>query len=259
MGLAHADSVENPDDADFDHYRIVIEDGSGDLLGYQAQTVNAERTYDNKNTVFGVVAVVAAENILLNGSNLTSLGNPDDEATAGTRDGNIYKGFTNIRLSNQVTDGPAMSPYYASIINLADAAGVIEGDNAFAIPDSPGAVNIIGLSYGNVLEIEDIAAGSLYVEPPQEYFDFPSDVFEDDGAYVIKAWAEDDDGTRISPVASIKLSVREGDSVANSTYLGYQVEADATDGSRNLFRSWDEATTTDNLRLAVYGLSIEDE
>ena len=50
----------------------------------------------------------------------------------------------------------------------------------------------------------------VYVDPPAEYYDFPSDVFEDDGNYIIKAWAEDGDGTRISPQASIKLSAQEG-------------------------------------------------
>ena len=40
---------------------------------------------------------------------------------------------------------------------------------------------------------------------PVEYFDFPSNVFESDGSYTIKAWAEDDDGTRISPQASIVI------------------------------------------------------
>ena len=258
VGLAHASGVK-PGDADFDHYRIVIEDGSGDLLGYQAQTVDAKRTYGSNRTVFGAAT-------LLNGSNLTSLGDDDDDAPG--RDGNIYKGFTNIRLSNQVTDGPAMSPYYASIINLANAEGQIVDGNVFAIPDTPGDINLIGLSYGNVVTqaqiglaagvdgaVAGVAPGLLYVVPPHEYFDFPNDVFEDDGAYVIKAWAEDGDGTRISPVASIKLSVREGDSVGNSAYTGY-VETVA--GTRNLFRSWG-VPSTPGLGLAVYGLSIEDE
>ena len=260
VGLAHASGV-NPEDAGFDHYRIVIEDGSGDLLGYQAQTVNAERTYGNGNNriVFGEAGV----GTLLNGSNLTSLGAP---TTVGARAGNAYKGFTNIRLSNQVTDGPAMSPYYASIIALETAAQDGTLETAFVIPDSPGEIDLIGLSYGNVLTkgqidavgggddavadaVAGVVQGLLYVDPPQEYFDFPGNVFEDDGAYVIKAWAEDDDGTRISPVASIKLSVREGDSVGNSAFLGYVDD----------IRSWGETSTGRNLELAVYGLSIEDE
>ena len=66
-----------------------------------------------------------------------------------------------------------------------------------------------------------LGVGTLYAEPPVEYFDFPDDVFENDGNYIIKAWAEDDDGTRISPVASIELSAREGDPV-DSSYSGYR-------------------------------------
>ena len=55
VGLAHGDGNVNASDADFKYYRIVIEDSSGDLLGYQAQTVNGGRTYRNKVIVFGVV------------------------------------------------------------------------------------------------------------------------------------------------------------------------------------------------------------
>ena len=172
VGLAHASGVADPDDADFDHYRIVIEDGSGDLLGYQAQTVNAtSRTYAGKVLVFGV----AGGDGQLDAADLTT------PATADPLVALSYKEFTNIRLSNRVTDDAQLSPYYAA---------EIDGSTA---PDG------LGLSYANV--VEAAPAGALYVEPPAEYFDFPSDVFDDDGNYIIKAWAEDDDGTRISPVA----------------------------------------------------------
>ena len=63
---------------------------------------------------------------------------------------------------------------------------------------------------------------TVYADAPVEYFDFPSNVFESDGQYTIKAWAEDDDGTRISPQASIVISSREGQSVTDDAeYLGY--------------------------------------
>ena len=55
VGLAHGDGNVDASNADFENYRIVIEDSSGDLLGYQAQTVNADRTYRNKVIVFGAV------------------------------------------------------------------------------------------------------------------------------------------------------------------------------------------------------------
>ena len=221
VGLAHAGSVANPDDADFDHYRIVIEDGSGDLLGYQAQTVNAtSRTYDGKVLVFGVAGEAAGQ---LDAADLTIV-TPDDTDTEDVDEsGTRYVKFTNIRLSNRVTDDAQLSPYYAAVID------------GSAAPDG------VGLSYANV--VEAAPAGALYVEPPAEYFDFPSDVFDDDGNYIIKAWAEDDDGTRISPVASIELGVQEGDPMTNSTYEGYLVTLAVGNTPRSLAvsRGWGEA------------------
>ena len=55
VGLAHGDGDATPGDADFENYRIVIEDSSGDLLGYQAKTVDASRTYGSNKIVFGGV------------------------------------------------------------------------------------------------------------------------------------------------------------------------------------------------------------
>ena len=43
VGLLHGASGVNAGAADFENYRIVIEDSSGDLLGYQAETVSAGR------------------------------------------------------------------------------------------------------------------------------------------------------------------------------------------------------------------------
>ena len=52
VGLQHGASGVNAGDADFENYRIVIEDSSGDLLGYQAETVSASGTYGSDKIVF---------------------------------------------------------------------------------------------------------------------------------------------------------------------------------------------------------------
>ena len=148
-----------------------------------------------------------------------------------------------------------MSPYYDSGIAVLAA---------FDEPDG----TITGLSFGNVdvniigdedadpvITADVLEPGVLYADPPVEYFDFPSDVFEDDGSYTIKAWAEDDDGTRISPVGSVGISVREDDSVNNSSYNGYGLVSAGT-GTRE--RAWGAAGDA-GLVLSVYGLSIQDE
>ena len=239
VGLRHGDGDATPAAADFDHYRIVIEDSSGDLLGYQARTVRAGSTYGSNKIVFG------------DGTDF--LGVSDFTTAATDAEPLEYRGITNIRLAGDVTGDSAMSPYYAADYRSPAIA-----------PDGS-----LRLSYGNVdvNALQTVAAdgvvnaffagGVLFVDPPVEYFDFPSDVFEGDGNYTIKAWAEDEDRTRISPVASIVLSVREGDSV-ESTFTGYVVTPGVGDDPDTVdqVRSWGDA---DVATLSVYGLSIQVE
>ncbi len=219
VGLAHGGADLDLDEAGFENYRITIEDSSGDLLGFQAETVAAAGTYGDNVITFG----------------------------RATRDGqvevvNVTSEFTNIRLSNQVGADGAVSPYYA----------IPMGTN-------PGES---GLSYGNVGLVVLVEGASpitfpvadvVFAEAPAEYFDFPRDVFDDDGSYTIKAWAEDDEGTRISPQASITLSVQEQQSIANGRYTGY----DDT-GYDDEVRTWSTTAVT-GTNLTVYGFSIQDE
>ena len=97
VGLQHGASGVNAGDADFENYRIVIEDSSGDLLSYQAETVPATRAYGSNKIVFSYECRRWCGN---------SLFELMYEWTATD--------FTNIRLSNQVTDnGAVLSPYFS--------------------------------------------------------------------------------------------------------------------------------------------------
>ena len=237
VGLAHGNGTLTPGDADFENYRIVIEDSNGDHLGYQAETVAATNTYGNDKIVFG------ESTTLLTSVNLTA---PGSSNTAG--DSASY--FTNIRRSNRLDNprsgDPARNAYFAEVSIGTDFP--LEG---------PGNDD---LSYANIGVVdpngwidETLGASSLFADAPVEYFDFPRDVFEDDGTYTIKAWAEDDDSTRISPQASIELNVRE-QGTSTSRYMGYTVAF----GGNPVMRTWD-ATDTAGLVLTVYGFSIRDE
>ena len=220
VGLQHGSGNLDPGEADFENYRIVIEDSSGDLLGYQAETVSASRTYSGDKIVFSTDD--DGDRPLLTGT----------DTDGGSEISNAVKDFTNIRLSNQVSS-KAVSPYYGR--------GWVTLFNERA-----------DLSFGNVGEVNagnDVfpALNTVYADAPVEYFDFPRNVFESDGSYTIKAWAEDDDGTRISPQASIVISSQEGQPVvAASKYAGYT----------GLTRAWGGTNTGS---LTVYGFSIQDE
>ena len=144
--------------------------------------------------------------------------------------------MTNVRLSNQA-EGGLREPYFA------------ESRFSGAAPDGA------GLTFGNTRNVVGVPAEvptALFALAPTEHFDFPKDVFEGDGNYTIKAWAENSDGTRISPQASVVLSVQQRASILNSDYAGYPL----TPPRGQLHKEWD--VDTDGLTLAVYGLSIQD-
>ena len=236
VGLQHGDAEVDPGDADFENYRITIEDSNGDLLGYQAETVSASATYSGNVIVFGV------------GTDLLAVGDIDSAGVADV----FEKGeeISNIRLSNQVAAG-RKDPYYEQ---------TIEG---FTSPTASGLAfgNIVVAVTGRVDDPDDDefnvraptpAAADLYAVAPVEYFDFPNDVFEGDGNYTINAWAENDDGTRISPQTSVLLSVRENTSIPGSDYEGYE-----STGTPPVFaRAW---AGTAGVELAVWGLTIQDD
>lgn len=212
VGLAHGLGTDKTKakDAGFSNYRITIEDPNGDHIGYQAKTVDAEKTYAGP-IYFGNVAANAVKN------------------EAGFPRGGK---FTNVRLSTRLENGPA-SPYYGTV-------------HASATP-----LGVPGLSFGNAGFGEPAGlVNAVYAVPPVEYFDFPFDVFEVDGNHTIKAWAENEDGDRISSTASITLSTQEGESKFASRFAGYAADT----------RSWDAADpSTQNTILQLYGFSIKDE
>ena len=206
VGLQHGDSDLAPDDADFENYRISIQDSNGDFLSYQAKTINASSTYSGKAIAFGQTYLVV--------ENIASVAP-----------------ISNVRLSNRVNDGPR-DPYFDMTLGV----------------ESPTASR---LTYGNVVIVPDVtpatapAANVLYATPPVEFYDFPQDVFEGDGNYTLNAFAENDDGTRISPQASVVLNIQQGAGVTGSNYAGYDNGVRTFEG-------------TAGVSLAVYGLTIRD-
>ena len=223
VGLLHGSSGVDAGNADFENYRIVIEDSSGDLLGYQAETVSASSTYGSNKIVFAT-----------NGAEFLT----EDDWGGATN-------FSNIRLSNNVTDNGAVSPYYGRIDAGDDRPAGLRSDLAF------GNVGIVNAAT-NTFPAIDV----LYADSPVEYFDFPSDVFEADGSYTIKAWAEDDDGTRISPQTSIKIGAQEGEPAEDAT--GTAAIAGVSEYDAGI-RSFGTAEAHQGNSLTVYGFSIQDE
>ena len=223
VGLRHGEEGLHLGDANFAHYRIVIEDSSGDELEYRARTVESKRTYSF------VRSGIEYDRVIFFG---------EEPATylTTTRPGVIVDGsavpLSNIRLSNRVDGGPR-EPYFS------------EGRFSGFRPEE------VSLTFGNTQNSESATeADVLFALAPLEHYDFPRNVFEGDWNYIIKAWAEDEDGNRISPQTSVELNIERDHNVLNSSYQGYPV---ALDGSNR--RAW--GSTSPGLTLAVWGLSIQ--
>jgi hypothetical protein len=48
-------------------------------------------------------------------------------------------------------------------------------------------------------------AGQVFANPPDEHRDFPVDTLTSDDTYDVSAWAVNDDGEVVSPVAKLKV------------------------------------------------------
>ena len=91
IGLVHKLGID-PDDADFDHFRIEVQDDSGDdVLGFQAATVSDSSAYgDDTVIVFGSVGMGTAANTQYDMSDVDQ----------GIYDGD--KPFSNIKTANTI-------------------------------------------------------------------------------------------------------------------------------------------------------------
>ena len=116
-------------------------------------------------------------------------------------------------------NGKILSPYFKRAEGFRPSG--LDDDLTF------GNVGLVDAKANNVFPAQNV----IYADAPVEYFDFPSDLFEADGNYTLKAWAEDDDGTRISPQASIKIGAQEQEAVTgvSAAVGGY------TDGIRRFY------------------------
>ena len=245
VGLQHGNGELDPDEANFTNYRIVIEDSSGDLLGYQAETVSASRTYDGNKIVFSTDRT--AGELDTDGAEAHAVFLARGAAAEGAAEGALFvpnsiDDFANLRLSNKVSDR-AVSPYY-------ERGWIVR----FTGNRSDLSVGNVGLvdAENDVFPAENV----VYVDAPVEYFDFPNNVFESDGSYIIKAWAEDKDGTRISPQARIKVSVQEGQPVDDSGFRGYALTGEGAT-VRDKIRSW--GADGGSVSLTVYGFSLQED
>ena len=192
VGLRHGLTAAVADKAQFDHFRIRVEDAGGhNVLGFDAATVydkqyaNTLIEYDFDASGFG---------------NLADVFGPNGTSPAGQ--GKVY--ISNIAKSNR------LEPRLPALHNN---SGFVERQKVwFSSSDgcfSDQLTHVGELSFAVLPADGQMDVMDVHAAGPDHISDLPSDLLDRDGTYTITAWAEDEDNNPISPQAAITFSVQE--------------------------------------------------
>ena len=237
IGLAH--SINEDDDAredvDFDAYKIRITGEDGDVVdeGDDVATIattsyggdtstthtwdpgtgtNTTEVFDKQLVIYGLDGVITFN---------TAAANPTREV--GTIGASEYA-LHNIRIVDGSETITAM--HYISPLDR----------HASDPPQPLGAdvtlIKVDRLTTSALTEAPAVTLGTVYAAPPDEHRDFPIDTLDSDETHTIEAWAVDEDGTQISPIATLKVRPKD-DEYGVTNFRDYQL-SDPISGSISL-------------------------
>ena len=215
IGLAHA--AENDGDAldnvDFDSYLIRIVDSDGDVVPEGDDVPTQETDYG-----LGPDATLAECCNTLNKLWVHDL--PDTQYPTFSDSGTVIinTGTDALRYSSLFVFNPSThqdTGITLSNVRIRDGADTIQPMHqlpANILPRmtdrevTPDAISRMKVSTsGNGVNSRYRDAGQVFANPPDEHRDFPVDTLTSDETYDISAWAVNDDGEVVSPVAKLKV------------------------------------------------------
>ncbi len=203
IGLAHADAETNKqrEDVDFDAYRLRITDAQGDVVPEGDDVATLMSDYrSNANYVFRLGV---------------------GTFTAATRD-NTTK-FSNVRINDGGTVRASIQDG-GPVPTVAGGTWTLSLSPVFA-PANRGLAQIAVVS--------SFPANQVFAVPPDAHRDFPIDVLASDETYRFTAWAVNDTGDVISPVAA--LTVHPVDALITIASGGLDDYATTTSGVTALY------------------------
>ncbi len=223
IGLAHGNETDGErDDVDFDAYLIRIEDADGDVVQEGDDVATVATDYGTAHTSYswdtdGAATgpgtqgfKTAARKLFIYDLVSPTAGSPmvrvnaKGETTPALHNVRIVDG-SDIAVGMHRTGAPrnpagnAVTPPSLSIVKVGVSSGSLFASSLFTIglpqigPNPPTEV-------GATMEV-----GEVYANPPDEHRDFPIDTLNSDETYTITAWAVNEDGEVISPVATLNL------------------------------------------------------
>lgn len=214
IGLAHAAEIDDDalDNVDFDSYLIRIIDSDGDVVGEGDDVPTQETDYG-----FGPDATQDECCNTLNKLWVHDL--PDTQyptfsdsgtviinqtGTLAYASNTVFNASTHqdtgITLSNvRIRDGGhTIQPMHQLPANILARMATRE-----VTPDAISRMKVS--TSGNGIGTRYRDAGQVFANPPDAHRDFPIDTLASDDTYNISAWAVNDDGEVVSPVAKLKV------------------------------------------------------
>ena len=164
------------DDAGFDAYRIRITDGDGDTVpeGDDVATVAAadvDRTRGSSTFKYNLTQIIVGRIVAT-----------EVDQTP----------FSNVRINDN------------GRIQAAIHSGGPRPSGLFARPVGV-PPTILAANPVNFIETGFYFTNDIYVDYPDEFRDFPTDVLASDETYTLEAWAVNEEGEVISPVQSLRV------------------------------------------------------
>ena len=208
IGLAHSSKEDKDarDDVDFDAYLIRIADADGDVVNEGDDVKTVSNNYGTAATFYTVLgSSPPAQKTVDRKLFITDV--PNVPATPNAERVPPYD-------HNTMTTTPALQN-----VRIVDGSKITVGVHLDGVPRNPTGSRVVTPASLSIVKVgvsarprtpgTDVGAalvmGEVYANPPDEYRDFPIDTLSSDVTYTITAWAVNEDGEVISPVATLNL------------------------------------------------------
>ncbi len=215
IGLAHSanDDEQGRDNVDFESYVIRIVDSDGDVVteGDDVPTLASDYGFginSNTDTVRQTLNKLWIHDIsdtsyptFSNSGTIirTSAGAGFQYASNFVFNASTHRDTGEILSNVRVKDGSQITP----AMHQLPATVLTRMTDSEVAPPSISMMKVDTTGNGNQTLYRD--AGQVFAHPPDAHRDFPVDTLATDESYTITAWAVNEDGEVISPVATVKV------------------------------------------------------
>ena len=198
IGLAHADEIDSDalDNVDFDSYLIRIVDSDGDVVSEGDDVPTTATDYGfGPDTSASDSSMQTLNKLWIHDLDISLYPTFSDSGTVITNGQDTGITLSNVRIRDGSHTTQPMHQLPSNILSRRSDREVT--------PDFISRMKVSTSGDGLTERYRD--AGQVFANPPDVHRDLPVDTLTSDETYNISAWAVNDDGEVVSPVATLKV------------------------------------------------------